>query len=155
MKDLIGDIIQMGLERKIEVLIHGCNCFHTMGAGIAVGVRKTFPVAYEADLKTPYGDKSKLGSYSQAVTKSGLIIVNAYTQFTPSPAKSQQILNERYQAIESCLLGISEEFPDKKIGIPYIGAGLAGGDWNIIRPIIEKTLDGTDTTIVQFWKDAV
>ena len=72
-----------------------------------------------------------------------------------SAAKSQQILNERYQAIESCLLGISEEFPDKKIGIPYIGAGLAGGDWNIIRPIIEETLDGTDTTIVQFWKDAV
>jgi O-acetyl-ADP-ribose deacetylase (regulator of RNase III) len=155
MKELIGDIIEMGLEQKIELLIHGCNCFHTMGAGIAVGVRKTFPEAYEADLKTPYGDKSKLGSYSKAVTKSGLIIINAYTQFTPSPAKTQQILSERYRAIESCLLGISEEFPDKKIGIPYIGAGLAGGDWNVIRPIIEETLDGTDTTIVQFWKDAI
>jgi O-acetyl-ADP-ribose deacetylase (regulator of RNase III) len=155
MKHIIGDIIEMGLENKIDVLIHGCNCFHTMGAGIAFGIKKTFKEAYEADLKTAYGDKSKLGSYSQAITESGLIIINAYTQFTPSPVESDKLLQERYKAIESCLLGVSEEFPSSRIGIPYIGAGLAGGDWKVIQPIIESALKDTDTTIVQFWKDAI
>ena len=90
MKHVIGDIIEMGQEGKIDVLIHGCNCFHTMGAGIALGIKKTFPEAYEADLRTPYRHASKLGDFSQATTENGLVIINAYTQFSPNPTKNSK-----------------------------------------------------------------
>lgn len=76
-----GDIIKMGKERSIDVLIHGANCWHKMGSGLALKVKRSWPEAYEQDLLTPRGDKSKLGGFSWVETKSGLVIVNAYTQF--------------------------------------------------------------------------
>jgi O-acetyl-ADP-ribose deacetylase (regulator of RNase III) len=39
-------------------------------------------------------------------------------------------------------------FSGKRIGYPKIGAGLAGGDWNIISSIIDKELIGEDHTLV-------
>ena len=41
-----------------------------------------------------------------------------------------------YDAIRDVMFKINETFFGKRIGIPMIGAGLAGGDWNIIKNII-------------------
>lgn len=51
-----------------------------------------------------------------------------------------------------CLRKINHQFHDKRIGLPLIGAGLAGGDWNIIEKIIGKELKDMDVTIVKFKK---
>jgi len=153
MKYIVDDIIEMGKKREIDVLVHGSNCHHIMDGGIALGIKKTFPEAYEADLKTVYGDKSKLGNYSFAECENGLIIVNAYTQFTAEPATDKETLEERYQAIREVLQKVKEDFGDKRIGLPYIGSGLAGGDVNVILPIFAEVLGNTDTTVVKFWKD--
>ena len=83
MKIIKGDLIQLALKGKFDVIIHGCNCFCTMGAGIAKGIKSEFPEAYEADLKTEKGNKDKLGTYSNAITERNgykIIIINAYTQ---------------------------------------------------------------------------
>jgi O-acetyl-ADP-ribose deacetylase (regulator of RNase III) len=37
-----------------------------------------------------------------------------------------------------------------RIGYPAIGAGLAGGDWEVISSIIEEELKGEDHTFVKF-----
>ena len=82
MNIVTGDLIKLALEGNFDVIIHGCNCFGTMGAGIAKTIKAEFPEAYKADLATEKGDKSKLGTYSTAkVTKNGHVItvVNAYT----------------------------------------------------------------------------
>jgi hypothetical protein len=42
-------------------------------------------------------------------------------------------------------------YSGKKFGIPRIGAGLAGGDWNIISKIIDEEMDGEDVTLVEFY----
>ena len=31
-----GDLIKSAKEGQFDVIIHGCNCFNTMGAGIAL-----------------------------------------------------------------------------------------------------------------------
>lgn len=36
------------------------------------------------------------------------------------------------------------------IAIPKIGAGLAGGDWETIRPILEEVFNDYDLTIYEF-----
>ena len=54
-----------------DVVIHGCNCFNTTGAGVAKQIKLQYPEAYQADKLTIKGDKGKLGSYTQAETNRG------------------------------------------------------------------------------------
>ncbi len=149
MKTIKGDLIQLALDGRFDLIIHGCNCFCTMAAGIAKAIRAEFPEAYEADCKTEKGSKDKLGSYSHAVVdKDGhhITVVNAYTQhdFKGPGMKAD------YSAIRDVFKKIKSDFAGKRIGYPKIGAGLAGGDWNIIAQIIDQELDGEDHTLVEF-----
>ncbi len=145
MKQLEGDLILLGREGTFDVIVHGCNCFCTMGAGIAKGIKSQFPEAYESDLKTKSGDQNKLGTFSFA--KIGeLTVVNAYTQFHWR-GKSRKA---DYDAIRQAFQAIKNKFSGKRIGYPAIGAGLAGGDWEVISKIIEEELQGEDHTLVIF-----
>ena len=146
-----GDLIQKAKAGEFDVIIHGCNCFCTMGAGIAKTIKQVFPAAYQADLETVAGDKTKLGSYSLAVveaTKKPLIIVNAYTQYQwRGPGRKAD-----YEAIRQVFRRVKQEYSGKRIGYPAIGAGLAGGDWSVIAAIIEKELAGEEHVFVQWEK---
>lgn len=149
MKTIHGDLIKLALEDKFDVIIHGCNCFCTMGAGIAKQIKEIFPEAYEADQKTEFGSKDKLGTYSSAkVTRENneIIIINAYTQYSHG---GSGILVD-YEALRSVFKKIKSNFSGKRIGYPMIGAGLAKGDWNIISEIIDKKLNGEDHTLVEY-----
>lgn len=147
MQTIHGDLIQLALEGKFEVIIHGCNCFCTMGAGIAKSIQHHFPEAYQADLATPKGDAAKLGTISQAkvTTPNGaLTVVNGYTQFH----WKGQGRKANYEAIREVFKQIKSSFSGLRIGYPAIGAGLAGGDWTVIAHIIEEELEGEDHTFV-------
>jgi O-acetyl-ADP-ribose deacetylase (regulator of RNase III) len=151
MKTVFGDLIQLALDNNFDVIIHGCNCFCTMGAGIAKGIKTYFPRAYEEDLKTTRGDKVKLGSISFAEIENKnkkLIVVNAYTQYH---WKGKGVKVD-YDALRSSFKEVKTKFPGLRIGYPAIGAGLAGGDWSIIKQIIEEELSGEDHTFVIFQK---
>ena len=76
-----GDLIKGFMDGQVDVIIHGCNCFHIMGGGIARKIALQFPEVLEADKKTPWGDFEKLSNYSVAKSVSGGIIINLYTQF--------------------------------------------------------------------------
>ncbi|QIF06004.1 macro domain-containing protein [Roseimicrobium sp. ORNL1] len=145
MREAHGDLIQMALAGEFDVVVHGCNCFCTMGAGIAKQIKATFPAAYRSDCRTPKGDRNKLGTYSSAKVND-LTIVNAYTQhhWQGSGQKAD------YDAIRSCLTKVAADFPNARIGLPQIGAGLAGGDWKTILQIIREELGDTDTTVVYY-----
>jgi len=147
MKELRGDLIQLAIAGEFDLIIHGCNCFCQMGAGIAKSIKQKFPEAYRADLETIKGDKSKLGtiSWARSTTKNGdLIIVNGYTQFNwkGSGRKAD------YDAIKMVFRNVKENFSGLRIGYPAIGAGLAGGDWQIISKLIEEELKDEDHTFV-------
>ena len=149
MKTIKGDLIKMAQRGEFELIAHGCNCMCAMGKGIALTIKQEFPEAYEADCQTKAADETKLGTCTEAEvnTKSGkLKVVNCYTQFHWRGTGSKI----SYDAIESCMKWIKENYSDKKIGLPLIGAGLGGGDWNRISAIIEKELSGCDVTIVEF-----
>ena len=84
MKEATGDLLVMAKAGRFDVIIHGCNCFCNMGAGIAKSIKKDFPAAFMADQQTAIADKTKLGSYSQArieLAEVAFVIVNAYTQY--------------------------------------------------------------------------
>jgi len=149
MKTVNGDLVALALKGEFDVIVHGCNCFHTMGAGIAKSIASTFPEALEADRKTPYAEASKLGTISTAQVERGrhkLVVVNAYTQFHWKGSGRKV----DYEALGRCFRSIADSFSGSRIGYPLIGAGLAGGDWTIIAPRIDHELAGLDHTLVIF-----
>lgn len=148
MKEIQGDLLELASSGHFDVIIHGANCQCKMGSGIAKQIRTRWPEVYEADLETEVGDRGKLGSITCAeIEGADITVINAYTQFDyrgPQPRVD-------YNAIRSAFREIKSRFSGKKIGYPKIGAGLGGGDWNIISEIINEELEGEDHTLV-IWK---
>ena len=149
MNVIAGDLLRLALDGRFDVIVHGCNCQCAMGKGIALSIKQQFPEAYEADLRTPRGDRSKLGTLSTALIErppARFTVVNAYTQFH---FRGEGVLAD-YDAIRSAFGLIKRQFTGRRIGYPKIGAGLAKGDWNTIAAIIDETLAGEDHTLVEF-----
>lgn len=136
MKIISGNL----LTSNVPVIVHQCNCFHTMGSGIAKILKEEYPEVYEADLTTKYGDRSKLGGFSIAEIKKGMslkYVFNLYSQYNYGRG-----LKTDYEALEDGLAEIvywCNLHHIKRIGLPYlIGCGLAGGDEKVVLAIIDK-----------------
>lgn len=150
MKEINGDLIALAKRGEFDVIIHGCNCFNTMGAGIALQIKRHFPQAYRKDQETRPGDKSKLGQYTCAefvrTDGSTLTIINAYTQYKYGGKKD----HADYGSIETAFRTIKSDFSGRRIGYPKIGAGLAGGDWPKIKEVISRALEDENHTVVHY-----
>ena len=141
-----GDLVRDA--DQYEVIAHCCNCFCTMGAGIAPQIKHKFPEAYAVDCATTAGDQDKLGTitYTENTTP---IVVNLYGQFDYK-GRLQGRMDLDNTALRKSLAAMKAKFSGKKFGLPMIGAGLAGGDWNIIERIIQEELNGEDVTVVKY-----
>lgn len=81
-----------------------------------------------------------------------LTVVNAYTQYHYGLEKGGKKPVD-YLAIGLVMKKINHIFKGKKVGLPKIGAGLAGGDWQVIEGIIKTNLTDCDVTIVNYVPD--
>jgi len=147
MKTVKGDLLDMAKNGKFDVIVHGANCFHTMGAGIAKQIKEQFPKAYEADCKcSEKGNIEKLGTFTLAyVDEYDFVILNAYTQFNTGADVDYKAIRKAFRLIYQ-LFGLSHV----SLGYPKIGAGIAGGDWDIISKIIDEELKDMDHTLVEY-----
>lgn len=155
MEIIKGDLIKLAQEGKFDVIVQGCNCFNTMGSGIARQLRETYPQVYEADCKTEKGDKGKLGTFTLASAKEGFEIVNAYTQYGFNTGGANEDVFE-YDAFMKVLVALRKEtISGLRFGFPAIGCGLAGGNKDVIYSLIRAFAhgveqDGGTVTIVEF-----
>lgn len=133
------------LEAPESIIIHGCNCWHTMGGGVARYIAEKYPEAYMADKNTPLGDAKKLGKYSFAIVDEKTI-VNAYTQFDFGTDTRKL----DYNALVDVMERIFYDFTDDTVAMPKIGCGLAGGDWRIVRAILESAAEKHTRTIMVY-----
>lgn len=149
MKLHYGNLLDMAKKGEFDVIIHGCNCLHAMGAGIAKYIKQDFPEAYAADKQTKYADKNKLGTFSEAtISRDGknFVVINAYTQFEFN-GRGKDLFE--YDKFPQLLQSIKNKYGDKRIGLPLIGCGLAGGDEKRILGMIEKEFMGVDYKLVE------
>lgn len=149
-----GNLIQMAKDGEFDIILHGCNCFNIMGAGIAAQIAVEFPDAKTADDETIKGDPGKLGTYTMGIDEN-LLILNCYTQYGTASHGNQDVFE--YTAFERVLSKIVHRFGMCNIGLPYIGMGLAGGDKDRILPLIEAfayrvAQRGGTVTLVEFSK---
>ena len=146
MRVVKGDLIQLALQQRFDVIVHGCNCFNTMGAGIARQIAIRWPDVAVADRDTNMGDRNKLGTFTMADTPC-CKVVNAYTQFHYGQANGPHF---DYAAFELVLARIAKHFSaDTKFGFPLIGCGLAGGDEVKILRILKEWSMNKDVTVVR------
>jgi O-acetyl-ADP-ribose deacetylase (regulator of RNase III) len=175
MKEIQGNLIDLFFEGQFDAIGHGCNIKRNFGAGIAKEIKQRIPEAYQADLESNKPHKYNIpATYSSAKTDFGTVL-NLYTQIHWGKSNIRVIANEkeigrqnntfgkqssifididisRYYYIMFVLRKINKDFAGKKIGLPLIGCGYAGLDWNNVKPIIAQELKDCDVTIVHFQK---
>jgi O-acetyl-ADP-ribose deacetylase (regulator of RNase III) len=145
-----GNLVEALKAGSVDVIAHQSNCFNTMGSGVALAIKEAFPEAYAADCNTIKGDKAKLGTHSMAVTKYGHVF-NLYGQYNYGKDGAHYT---DYLALEYALDSMVEQLMQHsmlgcKIGLPKIGAGTGGGNWNIIKGILEDTLTNFEVLIYE------
>ena len=148
-----GNLLDMAENGNFDVIIQGCNCFNTMGGGIAREIAERYPIVASVDMETIKGDYNKLGNYTEcdAGEKNRFTVINAYTQYNMS--KGTDVFE--YPAFELILQKICYKYGKLRIGLPYIGMGLAGGDKEVIMEQLEyfaAKVDerGGSVTLVEF-----
>lgn len=150
LKHTKGNLLDLAEAGKFDIIVQGCNCFCTMGGGIAREIAEKYPTAARVDRNTKYGDYTKLGNWSEHDT-GRFLIINAYTQYNMSQGTDVF----EYTAFDLILQKLCHVYGDKRIGLPYIGMGLAGGDKDIIIEQIEYfaqrvSAKGGLVTLVEF-----
>ncbi|MFE7817864.1 SLOG family protein [Priestia megaterium] len=136
------------LKSDCDVMMHQANCQSTMGSGIAKQIKKTFPEVYKVDYESPLSPKEKLGKYTYARVQNQLKpveVVNLYGQFR----YGTDIQHTDYEALRSAIFGYLEDLKkrthnisDLKVGVPkFIGCARGGGDWNIVKGILEEAAE--------------
>jgi O-acetyl-ADP-ribose deacetylase (regulator of RNase III) len=148
-----GDLIELAKDGNFDVIAHGCNCFCTMGAGIAPLMARAFGCD-KFPMESPQyrGNINKLGTIdAHKVDKYSLIVVNAYSQYHYGRNHQDGVASPiDYEALTLCMRKMNMRFKGKHIGLPKIGAGLAGGDWDRIKKIIQDEFTDCNVTVVIF-----
>jgi O-acetyl-ADP-ribose deacetylase (regulator of RNase III) len=153
LKHTKGNLLDLAEAGEFDIVVQGCNCFNTMGGGIAREIRERYPLVASVDMETVKGDYNKLGNWTEcdAGEKNRFTIINAYTQYNMSQGTDVF----EYTAFQLILEKLTFVYPGKRIGLPYIGMGLAGGDPAWIMPMIENfakqvSKKGGTATLVEF-----
>ena len=142
-----GDLIAL-FKQGNGHLIHGCNCFHTMGGGIAAKIAKEFPQALAIDKKTIRGSFEKMGGFTvwtHQVRENNLCGINLYTQYRPGPNAEYYAILRGFENINSAFEGATEPF-----FIPKIGCGIGGLEWECVEEIINIATPNINIVVVEY-----
>lgn len=118
------------------VIPHVCNNIGAFGAGFVVPLGRHFPAAREVYLKQWRG--FELGDVQFVEVAKNRLICNMFGQEGLIGMSDKPPI--RYNAIEACLdkvYLICSKLENTQIHAPMFGAGLAGGDWNLIELMIQ------------------
>lgn len=160
-----GDIAKhLYYNNDIDVFFHQCNCFNTMGKGVAKSLSRMFPQILAADNTTKAGDINKLGTFTATYVynnnNKSIWGVNLYGQYSYKYGtvykgnKTWTISELRYPdgslapltSIPHLRNSIELMLKDKNIGnlkntfaTVRIGCGLGGGNWEYqIEPMLKE-----------------
>lgn len=137
MRYIIGDLIKLVRLNQVESFGHGCNCFNTMGSGIASQIRENFPTMYMLDQNTRSGDKAKLGRAMPILLPNGVWGFNLYTQYAYG-GRALHINLDALKVTLNAACDILEPLGVKTMHIPKIGSGLGNGNWDAISMSIKS-----------------
>lgn len=123
-----------------KIIIHICNDINGWGAEFVLALSKKWKEP-EQQYHNWFKSKSNfvLGEIQLVPVEKDIWVINMIAQEGFSSPGKPAI---RYEALRNCLKKVSQESKNLSTTIhcPRIGAGLAGGRWNIIEEIINEEL---------------
>ena len=146
------------LDADVDYYCHQVNCQGRMGSGIAKAIKEKWPVVYSEYIQK-YNDTEdnilrNCGGFEYCPETSEVLLGDIQLVQVD---KSHTVINmfaqehygydgRRYTSYDgfwSCLGHIQEFVPEgATIGFPsHIGCGLGGGNWEVIKTMIEQVLD--------------
>ena len=149
-----GDIIDIALSYNAKNIAHNCNCFHTMGAGVAKRLNEyTGNRLLTEDKTSTHGDINKLGTYTM-ISYNGMKFFNLYGMFayrTLLKSHNPKNVFVHWKSLQTALLNaIMDVYGD--FIIPIMGCDLAGGHTddfvNMIGEVITEIDNGRRTLFI-------
>ncbi|PIF43847.1 O-acetyl-ADP-ribose deacetylase (regulator of RNase III) [Chryseobacterium sp. 52] len=132
-----------------KIIAHICNDIGGWGKGFVVAVSKRWKQPekeYREWFKN--GGNFNLGEIQMVQTEKDIWVCNMIGQHKIM-TNSNGVQPIRYEAVEECLEKLANEALkfNAEVHMPRIGCGLAGGKWEEIEPIIERTLLRNDISV--------
>ncbi len=126
-----------------RVIVHVCNDIGGWGRGFVLAISARWPEPEEAYLRWHAERESndfELGAVQLVPVENDLWVANLVGQRDIIAGPDGPPV--RYDAIEAGLAELTDEANAMGAGVhmPRIGCGLAGGDWEQVEAIIERTL---------------
>ncbi|EMR6009163.1 macro domain-containing protein, partial [Escherichia coli] len=125
----------------LHIIAHGCNAQGKMGSGFAKELRNRYPMAYD-DYKAYEKERGFLrtGQISYSLVSNDLIIANCITQQYYGNDGKKYVSYDAVDDVFKQLNYLCNVERSIHVHFPKIGADLGGGNWNVIKEIIDHRL---------------
>jgi O-acetyl-ADP-ribose deacetylase (regulator of RNase III) len=136
-----------------KAIVHVCNDIGAWGAGFVLAISKRWS---QPEIQYKNWCKSRmnftLGFVQPVRVSEDITVINMIGQ--KGIRRFNNMIPLKYDALETCLTKVAGycKRNNMSIHMPRIGCGLAGGDWNKVEAIINKTLisNGLEVFVYDF-----
>lgn len=136
--ELTGDILNV----KDGIICHQVNYLGIMGGGIAAAIAENILTEEQYRDYANYCkqmDRTALGTVQFLDCVDGLIVANLFCQDDIRSSEAYCRMTD-YNAMRDCFVHVrgTARLFDKRVFFPHnIGCGIAGGNWNTVRGILQ------------------
>ncbi len=138
-----------------KIIAHVCNDVGGWGAGFVLAISKRWEKP-EQDYRDWYAGRVSngfgLGAVRLVQVEADIWVANMVAQ--RDVRRNRGVPPIRYEAVETALRTLAENARalSASVHMPRIGCGLAGGTWDEIGPIVDRTLvaSGVDVVVYDF-----
>ena len=141
-----------------KYVIHCCNNFGRMGAGVARALMEKWPAVRERYIQWSLQQGGlRLGDIQVVNVEDSVAVVNMIGQHGIRYA-DDGTPPIRYDAMRACLNEVYElaktdgtDMEDASVHVPYLcGCALAGGEWNIVESLLQECLADKGIRVVVY-----
>lgn len=155
MINVIKDVDLFFEVNKYDVILLASNIYCMIGDGFQRKVSKHYLYVYEGNLRTKYGDVSKLGSMMECSQENNptftlLYITKGYGK--KKKGERNDFLN--YDALKTCLEQVNERYKGKKIASTLLGCSPfdGNGDKEKVLKIMSDILTDVDVDVFDYYQ---
>lgn len=140
-----------------KIIAHVCNDIGGWGAGFVLALnglsllpRSNYLRAYQNEVVERGNSRLRLGAVFLVEVKKDLFVANMIGQREVRSANNPIPLS--YTALEKCLERLAADALTlgATVHMPRIGCGLAGGNWDVVESIINRTLTLRDVDVTVY-----
>jgi O-acetyl-ADP-ribose deacetylase (regulator of RNase III) len=139
--------------KGVKIIAHVCNDRGRWGKGFVMALSERWPAPEEA-YRAWHRDRAEndfgLGAVQFVQVEPLLWVANMVAQHGLTAGSAGPPI--RYEAVEACLAKLAQKACElgASVHMPRIGCGLGGGRWELIEPLIERTLGAAGVAVTVY-----